>query len=67
MRHAVGNVAPRVASGHGPHRRLPAFYPVIVVRSGIAGIGIGNGDRAPGTHQQERCEHANTRSEAQTQ
>ena len=33
----------------------------IAVRSGIAGIGIGNGDRAPGTtHQQARCEHANT-------
>ena len=34
--------------------------------SGIAGIGIGNGDRAPGTtHQQARCEHANTCSDAQ--
>jgi len=28
--------------------------------AGIAGTGIGNGDRAPGTHQQARCEHANT-------
>ena len=36
------------------------------MRSGTAGIGIGNGDRAPGTtHQQGRCEHANTCSEAQ--
>ena len=38
---------------------------VRAVRSGTAGIGIGNGDRAPGTHQQARCEHANTCSEAQ--
>ena len=40
---------------------------LIAVRSGTAGTGIGNGDRAPGTHQQARCEHANTCSEAQTQ
>ncbi len=40
---------------------------VIAVRGGTAGTGIGNGDRAPGTHQQARCEHANTCSEAQTQ
>ena len=33
-------------------------------RSRIAGIGIGNGDRST-THQQARCEHANTRSKAQ--
>ena len=39
----------------------------IAVRSGTAGTGIGNDDRAPGTHQQARCEHANTCSEAQTQ
>ena len=39
---------------------------VIAVRGGTAGTGIGNGDRAPGTtHQQARCEHANTCSEAQ--
>ena len=38
----------------------------IAVRGGTAGTGIGNGDRAPGTtHQQARCEHANTCSEAQ--
>ena len=38
----------------------------LAVRGGTAGIGIGNGDRAPGTtHQQARCEHANTCSEAQ--
>ena len=38
----------------------------VAVRSGTAGIGIGNGNRAPGTtHQQARCEHANTCSEAQ--
>ena len=40
---------------------------LIAVGSGTAGTGIGNGDRAPGTHQQARCKHANTRSEAQTQ
>jgi len=38
---------------------------LIGVGSGIAGTGIGNGDRAPGTHQQARCEHANACSEAQ--
>ena len=40
---------------------------VIAVRGGTAGTGIGNGDRAPGTHQQARCEHANTCSKAQRQ
>ena len=36
------------------------------MRGGTAGTGIGNGDRAP-AHQQARCEHANSCSEAQTQ
>ena len=40
---------------------------VRAVRGGTVGTGIGNGDRAPGTHQQARCEHANTCSQAQTQ
>ena len=39
---------------------------VIAVRGGTAGTGIGDGDRAP-AHQQARCEHANSCSEAQTQ
>ena len=38
---------------------------LIAVRSGTAGTGIGNADRAPGTHQQARCEHTNTCNEAQ--
>jgi hypothetical protein len=38
---------------------------VIAVCRGPAGIGIGNGDRAPDTtDQQTRCEHAHTCSEA---
>jgi hypothetical protein len=37
------------------------------VRGGTAGTGCGDGDRAPGTYQQNRCEHANTCSEAQKQ
>ena len=37
---------------------------LIGVGSGIAGTGIGNGDRAPGAHQQARCEHANACGEA---
>jgi hypothetical protein len=40
---------------------------VITVRSGTVGTGIADGDRAPGTHQQGRCEHTNFCSAAQTQ
>ena len=61
---SVSNVADRAAC------RITALAwrvgAAIALRSRIAGIGVGDGGRDPGTtHQQGRCEHANTCSEAQ--